>query len=75
MTVTQKLGYMYSVSVGIHDLIYKHAFVKLHVIAAKHLISYEVKGTVQRKVIGVLSGINRKLMISSIAARYFLKKF
>jgi hypothetical protein len=34
-----------------------------------------IKGTAQRKLTGVLSGINRKLMISSIAAGYFLKKF
>jgi hypothetical protein len=33
-----------------------------------------LKGTVQRKLTGVLSGINRKLIISSIAAGYFLKK-
>jgi hypothetical protein len=36
---------------------------------------YVVKGTVQRKLTGVLSGINRKLMISSIVAGYFLKFF
>jgi hypothetical protein len=29
------------------------------------------KGTVQRKLTGVLSGIHRKLMISSIVAGYF----
>jgi hypothetical protein len=34
-----------------------------------------LKGTVQRKLTGVLSGINRKHMISSIAAGYFLIKF
>jgi hypothetical protein len=32
---------------------------------------YVIKGTVQRKLTGVLSGINRKLLISSIAAGYF----
>jgi hypothetical protein len=32
------------------------------------------KGTVQRKLTGVLSGINRKLMISAIVAGYFFKK-
>jgi hypothetical protein len=31
------------------------------------------KGTVQQKLTGVLSGINRKLMISSIAAGYLKK--
>jgi hypothetical protein len=34
-----------------------------------------LKGTVQRKLKGVLSGINRKLMISSIVAGYFFKNF
>jgi hypothetical protein len=34
-----------------------------------------LKGTVQRKLTGVLSGINRKLMISSIGASNFLKFF
>jgi hypothetical protein len=33
------------------------------------------KGTVQQKLTGVLSGITRKLMISSIAARYIFLKF
>jgi hypothetical protein len=32
-----------------------------------------IKWTVQRKLTGVLSGINRKLMISSIAGGYFFK--
>jgi hypothetical protein len=40
-----------------------------------HTSIYSVKGTVQRKLTGVLSVINRKLMISSIAAGYFLKNF
>jgi hypothetical protein len=34
-----------------------------------------LKGTVQRKLTWVKSGINRKLMISSNVARYFLKNF
>jgi hypothetical protein len=34
-----------------------------------------VKGTVQQKLTGILSGINRKLMISSIFAGYFFINF
>jgi hypothetical protein len=30
-----------------------------------------LKGTVQRKLTGVLSGINRKLIISSVSVGYF----
>jgi hypothetical protein len=33
------------------------------------------KGTVQRKLTGALSGINRKLMISSFVAGYLKKNF
>jgi hypothetical protein len=39
------------------------------------LIMSLIKGTVQRKLTWVKSGINRKLMISSIVAGYFLKNF
>jgi hypothetical protein len=35
----------------------------------------QFKGTVQRKLTGVLSGINRKLMISTIAAGFFFFNF
>jgi hypothetical protein len=39
------------------------------------LCSTTLKGIVQRKLTGVLSGINQKLMNSSIVAGYLQKKF